>query len=245
MLTSIKSGQFFTDIPNATLFAEEVTEDGNSFKEVFLHLLDKNKVEQRIIFAQAGTLIKIYADQWHAPSLRLHLNDGNIIKMDQSGNQVEKVLFKEYDFPVFSSDSSMTMLDKDSMKTNNELKTIIEQKRVKYLDAVKVKKPADETRELKLTYYRTQVELYSRYAVVPQIVLFIFLGFALGIKKGRGGKGHSVKALVIMISYYVLYFFLISLAQSAKLDPKVANFAPSVIIFLVGYRFYRRLDWSG
>jgi lipopolysaccharide export system permease protein len=246
MLTSIKSGQFFTDIPNATLFAENVTDDGNNFKEVFLHVIDKNKLEQKIIFAQSGSLIKIYADQWHAPSLRLHLKEGNIIKMDEKGTQVEKVLFKEYDFPVFNSDFAMTLLDKDSMKTNSELSVIIDQKRIKYKDAIKSKMNADEALELKKTLYRTQVELYSRYAVVPQILLFVFLGFSLGIKRGRGNGGsNSLQALLILVSYYIIYFFLISLAQKSALDPLVANFGPSVLLFLIAFHFYKKLDWIG
>lgn len=246
MLNSIKSGQFFTDIPNATLFAESVTDDGNNFKEVFLHVIDKNKLEQKIIFAQTGSLIKIYADAWHAPSLRLHLKEGNIIKMDEKGTQVEKVLFREYDFPVFNSDSAMTMLDKDSMKTNSELLVIIDQKRIKYADALKSKMNADQTLELKKTLYRTQVELYSRYAVVPQILLFVFLGFSLGIKRGRGSGGsHSLQAIVILVSYYIVYFFLISLAQRSALDPLVANFGPSVLLFLIAFHFYKKLDWIG
>ncbi|MGZ3809821.1 MAG: LptF/LptG family permease, partial [Bacteriovorax sp.] len=246
MLTSIKSGQFFTDIPNATLFAENVTEDGNNFKEVFLHLLDKNKTYQRIIFAHSGSLIKIYADDWHAPNLRLHLNDGNIIKMDELGAQVEKILFKEYDFPIFNSDYATALLDKDSMKTNDELVRIIGQKKVKWEEGIKANKTPDETKELKLSYFKSQVELFSRYATVPQIIMFIFLGFSLGIKRGRGGGGsNSARALIIMLGYYIVYFFLISLAQKGKLDPLVANFAPSVILFFIALRFYKKLDWAG
>ncbi len=247
MLNSIKSGQFFTDIPNATLFAENVTDDGNNFKEVFLHLLNKESSEQRIIFAKTGSLIKIYADEWHAPSLRLHLREGNIIKLGPTGEQLEKVLFEEYDFPVFNSDFATAMLDKDSMKTNQELSQSIAQKKVKYEEALSNEKLApNEVKELKLTYYRTQVELFSRYAAVPQIILFIFLAFSLGIKKGRGGGGHgTAKALIILISFYILYFFLISLAQKGNMDPMLANFAPSALFALIGLHYYRKLDWAG
>ncbi len=246
MLTSIKSGQFFTDIPNATMFAEKVTEDGTNFNEVFLHLLDKSKTEQRIIFAHTGSLIKVYADQWHAPNLRLHLNDGNIIKMNEAGNQVEKILFKEYDFPVFNSDFATTLLNKDSMKTNDELKKIIEDKKIKWNEAVASKKDPGETKELKLTYFRSKVELFSRYATVPQIILFIFLGFSLGIKKGRGGGGNNtVRALLIMVGYYVVYFLLISFSQGGKLDPAISNFGPSLILFFIALHYYKKLDWAG
>ena len=246
MLTSIKSGQFFTDIPNATLFAGEVRKDGNNFKEVFLHVTDKTNLEQRIIFSKSGSLIKIYSDQWHAPSLRLHLKDGNIVKMDQSGKQLEKILFKEYDFPVFNSDFATAMLDKDSMKTNSELIALINQKKNKYKEAVELKKDAHETLELKKSFYKTQVELFSRYATVPQIILFIFLGFSLGIKRERGSGGNnSPRALIILVSYYIVYFFLISLSQKGSLDPLISNFGPSVLLFFVALKFYKKLDWIG
>ena len=247
MIDSIKSGQFFTDIPNATLFAEEVTDDGNNFKEVFLHLSNKEQSEQRIIFANTGSLIKIYADEWHAPSLRLHLKDGNIIKLNPTGEQVEKVLFEEYDFPVFNSDIATTMLDKDSMKSNSELSRLIEQRKQEFEKAAAEKKlEPNEIKNLKLNFFRTKVELMSRYATVVQIVLFIFLAFSLGIKRGRGGGGHgTAKALIILIGYYAVYFFLISLAQKAVLDPMVANFAPSILFAFVGLYFYRKLDWAG
>ncbi len=246
MLSSIKSGQFFTDIPNATLFAGEVTTDGNNFKEVFLHVIDKDKKEQRIIFADKGSLIKIYADQWHAPSLRLHLKEGNIIRMNESGQNVEKVLFKEYDFPVFNADFVTTLLDKDSMKTNSELLKIIDQKENKYIKSISDKKPTSEILDLKKSFYKTKVELYSRYATVPQILLFVFLGFSLGIKRERGSGGnHSPKAIIILVSYYVVYFFLISLAQKGTIDPLLANFAPSILLFFVALKFYKKLDWIG
>jgi lipopolysaccharide export LptBFGC system permease protein LptF len=72
------------------------------------------------------------------------------------------------------------------------------------------------------------------------------LAFSLGIKKGRGGGGHgTAKALIILISFYILYFFLISLAQKGNMDPMLANFAPSALFALIGLHYYRKLDWAG
>jgi lipopolysaccharide export system permease protein len=243
MLSHINSGQFFTDIPNLTLFAGNVSNDGNNFKEIFLHVIDKDKLEQRIIFAQSGSLIKIYADQWHAPSLRLHLKLGNIVKMNELGTQLDKILFNEYDFPVFNSEITMIMLDKDSMKTNLELLKIIDQKKIKLSNGISTN--VNELLEMKKTYYKTQIELYSRYASVLQILLFVFLGFSLGIKRGRGSSGsNSVQALIILIIYYIIYFFFISLAQKTVIYPLVAIFIPSVLVFFIALHFYKKLDWN-
>jgi lipopolysaccharide export system permease protein len=250
MLTSIKSGQFFTDIPNVTLFAEDVSEDGNNFKEVFLHAKDKNGVEQRIIFAKEGSLIKLYADEWHAPSLRLHLIDGNIIKINLEGDQVEKILFKQYDFPVFSSDFASTLLDKDSMKTNEELKVVIKSRQKEYKNLINTPLKAKEDElarfEARKSIAKSQIEYFSRFISVPQIMLFVLVGFSLGIKKGRGKAGNnSIYATVTLLGYYALYFFLVSLAQRGVISAEIACFTPSLILLMVATYFFKKLDWVG
>jgi lipopolysaccharide export system permease protein len=132
------------------------------------------------------------------------------------------------------------------MKTNSELNQIIAEKKLKYKEALTTNTTADQQKDLKISYFRTEVELFSRYAVFPQIVLFIFLGFSLGIRRGRGAGGHSSsKAIFILLGYYLIYFFLISLANKSKLDPAFANFGPSLFLFFLSYKYYRDLDWIG
>jgi lipopolysaccharide export system permease protein len=246
MLSSIKSGQFFTDIPNATLFAQKVSEDGNGFENVFLHSSDKAKLEEKIIFSKYGTLIKIYADQWHAPSLRLHLKDGNIVHLDKLGEKTEKILFQEYDFPIFNTDFAVQMMNKDSMKTNDELLKIIDSKYIDYENSLKDKKiKVEEVLDKKKSAYKSANEYYSRLVVFTQIVLFVFVAFTLGIKKGRGkGNNNAMKAGVVLIGYFVVYFFMLSISQKGRVDPIFANFAPSVLLFMVGIKFYKELDWA-
>lgn len=250
MLTSIKSGQFFTDIPNATLFAEAVSEGGDNFEEVFLHVKDKNSPEQRIIFAKQGSLIKLYADEFHAPSLRLHLTDGNIIKINDEGDQIEKVLFHQYDFPVFNADFASTTLDKDSMKTNTELTRAIETRQKEYAAMITTpaKNPEEERvrKEAKKSITKGQIEYFARFITLPQIMLFVLLGFALGIKKGRGETGNNtLRAIVILLAYYGLYFFLLSLAQRGAITAALASFTPSVLLFFISIHYFKKLDWVG
>jgi lipopolysaccharide export system permease protein len=250
MLTSIKAGQFFTDIPSATLFAEEVSDDGGNFKEVFLHVKDKDNVQQRIIFAKKGELVKLNADGFHPPSLRLHLTDGNIVKVSTEGSEVEKILFQEYDFPVFSADSASTMLDKDSMKTNTELIKTIEVRQKDYAYAERTPPKNDEEKknrfEARKSIVKSQIEYYGRFITLPQIMLFVLLGFSLGIKKGRGGNSsNSIRAVIILLSYYGLYFFLLSLAQRGFIGAALASFTPSVLLFLISIYYFRKLDWVG
>lgn len=263
MLTSIKSGQFFTDIPNATLFAEKVSEDGDNFEEVFLHVKDKERVsddknapndkkagEQRIIFANKGSLIKLYASTTQAPSLRLHLTDGNIIKINSEGDQIEKILFQEYDFPVFSAEMTSSMLDKDSMKTNTELVKTIETRQRDYTYSERVPPKNDiekrDRAEARKSLVKSQIEYFGRFIIVPQILFFVLLGFSLGIKKGRGAtSNNSIRAIIILLSYYGIYFFGLSLAQRGVLSAPLASFTPSVLLGLISIYYFRKLDWVG
>ncbi len=241
VLNSIKPGQFFTDIPGVTLFADEVSDDGISFKNVYIHFKNKNSNVEKIIMAQKGALIKISPDEWSIPIVRLNLLDGNIVNWDKKRNQMEKILFKEYDFPVMSNSVEAASADKDSMKTNNELFEIIKSKKKDLEKALNIEDVKNST----ISLNKTKLEYYSRYLISFQIILFIFVGFSLGVKKRRGPVSNNTAfGLLVVIGYYALYFGAISLANKAKIAPEGAVLVPLLILFISGYYFYRKLDWA-
>jgi lipopolysaccharide export system permease protein len=248
MLTSIKSGQFFTDIPRVTLFAESVNDEGDSFENVFLHLRSDTAGMESVIFAKKGALVKLFADEWHAPSLRLNLSSGNIIKIDQAGEQTEKILFEQYDFPVFSTDFSSSILDKDSMKSNAELLLTIQKKKDDLNKLVETKpyKPEfpQEKKEIKKSLAKSEIEYYARFLTLPQVVLFVLLGFSLGIKNGRGpSSNNSLKAIVILLSFYAIYFFLISMAQRGVVPTVFVPTIPTFFLLITSLFYFKKLDW--
>lgn len=241
VLNSIKPGQFFTDIPGVTLFADEVSDDGNNFNNVYIYLNNRNANTEKIIMAKKGALIKLAPDEWTGPVVRLNLIEGNIVNWDKKRNQMEKILFKEYDFPVLSNQAGISGADKDSMKTNDELIEIIKEKKNK-LDAVK---DTEEKKSALIDLNKTKLEIYSRYILILQVILFIFVGFSLGIKKRRGPVSNNTAfGLLIVIGYYAVYFGVISLANKAKIAPEGAILLPLLILFISGIFFYRKLDWA-
>lgn len=241
MLNSIKPGQFFTDIPGVTLFADQVSEDGNSFSNVYIYIKAKSQFEEKIIMAKEGALIKIAPDEWAAPVVRLNLLDGNIINWNKEKEQMEKILFKEYDFPVMNSQSNLVSSDKDSMKTNRELGIILREKK----EELAKKTNPEERKPLEISLNKTKLEYYSRFVIIVQIALFIFVGFSLGIKKRRGPVSNNTAfGLLIVIGYYALYFAAISLSNKAKIAPEGAILVPLLILFFAGLYFYRKLDWA-
>ncbi len=241
MLNSIKPGQFFTDIPGVTLFTDEVSNEGKAFKNVYIYVKNRNSSNEKIIMAKSGALLKIAEDKWSVPIIRLNLIDGNIVNWDKEKNQIQKVLFEEYDFPVLSKQMGSSTTDKDSMKTFKELEEIISNKKENFFKAT----TNDEKKDAKISLYKTQLEYYSRFLTSFQICLFIFVGFSLGIKKRRGPVSNNTSiGFLIVIFYYALYFSFVSLTNKGKIFPEITVVVPLVIIFLLGFIFYRKLDWA-
>ena len=142
------------------------------------------------------------------------------------------------------------MLDKDSMKTNDELSSLIETRQKDYIYNERTPPKNDEEKnsraEAKKSIAKSQIEYFSRFITVPQIMLFVLLGFGLGIKKGRGAtSSNSIKAIVILLGYYGMYFFLMSLAQKGTIGAALASFAPSVLLFFISIYYFKKLDWVG
>ena len=75
-LSDIKSEQFYTEIPDIILFAENVEDKGETLNDVFIQISGAN--EEKVIMAQRGLLNKNKPGSSTALNLRLDLYDGNI-----------------------------------------------------------------------------------------------------------------------------------------------------------------------
>ena len=230
MITDIKTGHFFTDIPNVTLFAENVEKKGELLKNVFIHIKDRNKKSERVIFAKKGVLIRSKSSDWEVASLRLHLSDGNIIKTFNEKNDIEKILYKEYEFPLVSVGETPGFVTKDSMRTSYELFRIIFPGNEKIRKGVKI--------------LRAKLEFWARLNAPLQCLLFILLGFCFGIQKGRGkSKNTSAMAMLILTAYYILFFAGVSFAKKGLIPPSATIFVPTFLLASISLHFYRKLDW--
>lgn len=228
-VTDIKSETFFTEIPNITLFANKVQASGKRMDNVFIHLKTTDEKVERVIFAQKGSIVREGDDQWGLPQLRLRLYNGNIVKLEKENNDVEKVGFAEYDFPLFTRDSDASFMTKDSMRTNTELLT-----KIKSLNTPEVQKQK----------IKPELEYFSRINTPFQCLVFVLLGFTLGIKRARGRNSNTgVLVLIVLVIYYSLMFFGVSLAKKGIITAALASFAPTILAFVVGAYFYRKLDW--
>ncbi|MGB0454560.1 MAG: LptF/LptG family permease, partial [Bacteriovoracaceae bacterium] len=213
----------------------------SELKDVFINVADKKSKSTQSIFAEKGVLIKQRRSEWELPSIRMFLTNGNIITRDSEENEIQKILFKEYDFPI-SSNYRPSFITKDSMRSNQELIEHIHENQEKLL---KMKPNNDDFKNTRKALVKSELEYYSRMNTPIQCVLFIFLGFIFGIRKSRGReKSSGPVSFLIIILYYSVFFAGMSFAKKGALPSQFVVFLPSVIAFIVASRFYKKIDWA-
>jgi lipopolysaccharide export system permease protein len=234
LLASIKEGQFFTMIPNLTLFATRSTKYGRHLEEVFLHVKD-GAVRERSIFASRGELFFERNPEDLTEKLTLTLYDGNIVGQDDKEN-IEKILFQKYVFPVSQGHFDNRISIKETMLTSRELEgvTRMTEEEAKQAYGFGVKE-----------YFNAKYEFWSRKNGAIICFIFCFLGFTLGVTGNRGKSRNSgVMGLLCLIVYYGIYFTLVSVSRKGGLPIQVAVFLPAACMGLAGIWFYRQLDWQ-
>lgn len=296
VLTDIRAGQFFTDIPGITIYAEGVSKEGKKLTQVFIHRReentheskesakptskekeikdakenlkksskdnlkdkekdkDKDEFNENIILAQEGLIIDRDGNEplsnKYGSNFSLQLKEGNIIKRGTStsnnnnasndeNNQLslEKIIFKEYVFPLTEnslSDFTGGLSAKDSMRTTKELYQMVVKN-----ETLPNSKPMDKKERIK-----SELEFYTRINNSVLCIVFLLLGFSLGIQRGRGKNQNSlIISFLTLIIYYAILFTGISMARSSHISTALAVFTPSILAFLVSLIFYRRLQW--
>jgi lipopolysaccharide export system permease protein len=234
LLAGIKEGQFFTQIPNVTLFATRATKYGRNLEEVFLHLKEKEN-QERTIFAERGELILSRESESLIEKLTLILYQGNIVGRTEKGD-VEKIVFSKYVFPISQSQFNDQVTIKETMLSSAELEGVLQ------MTPEEARKTYDFNKK---EFFNAKYEFWNRKNGALICLVFCFLGFTLGITGNRGKTRNSgLLGLVCLISYYGLYFSLVTLAKKETLPIPAAVFLPTGLMLGLGVYFYRKLDWQ-
>ncbi len=233
-LADIKSGSFFTSIPNVTIFSENVTNKGSNLDRIFIHVNSGD--EQKIIFSHDGQMIKKRDFETSSESLRLILQDGNISKLDQTGAKLEKIIYGEYDFPVSSGSFKPLSLNKASVLPSSKLWKILnlteEEVTAKGFDKKQIEK--------------TRFEFWNRINTPLLCIIFTFLGVALGVQDNRGKKKNiGGISLLFLVTYYTLFFGLVTISRKGLIPTSLAVFLPTLITSAYAFKKFKQLDWIG
>jgi lipopolysaccharide export system permease protein len=234
LLAGIKEGQFFTMIPNVTLFASHATKYGRNLEEVFLHVNEKDGGE-RVIFAKSGELIFEKNPDQLTDKLTLTLYDGNIIGQGKQ-NGLEKIIYTKYSFPITQGQFGDKFSLKETMLSSDELGKILK---------MDPKEAERLYRFNKKDIFNARYEFWNRKNGAVVCFIFCFLGFGLGVSGTRGkGRNSGLIGLMCLVVYYGLYFSLVSFAKKDIIPVPVAVFFPATILTFISVYFYRRLDWQ-
>lgn len=234
LLAGIKEGQFFTMIPNVTMFANKATKYGRNLEDVFVHL-NESATAQKVIFAKRGELLFERSPETLQEKLTLTLFEGNIVGRSKE-TDLEKILFEKYVFPISQSQFDERFTIKETMLTSSELEGVLkmteEQARTTYGFSKK-------------EFFNAKYEFWNRKNGALICFVFCFLGFTLGITGNRGkSKSSGLVGLMCLLIYYGLYFSLVSLAKKATIPIPLAVFFPVIVMTGLGFWFYRKLDWQ-
>lgn len=234
LLAGIREGQFFTLIPNLTLFASKSTKYGRKLEEVFLHLKE-NENSHKVIFAERGELIFERSSETLSEKLTLTLFNGNIIGQS-NGTDLEKILFSKYVFPITQKQFEERFSIKETMLTSKELEGVLRMTEAQALKAYDFNKKE---------FFNAKYEFWNRKNGAFICFIFCFLGFTLGVTGNRGKRKNSgFVGLMCLIIYYGMYFSLVSVAKKGTLSIPVAVFIPITIMTIIGIWLYRKLDWQ-
>ena len=241
LISQIKKGEFFTDIPGITLFAENVREGGKTLEKVFMNI--SNRSMEQIIMSEGGKLHLTQSSKNEIPKVKFIFYDGNILRRHLGKDQYEKVFFSKYEFPINTMSLTPSQVTKDRMLTSQKLKEEIKRKTLE-ISSLK-KKDERLKRGMEVGLAKTKLEYWMRYNSPLQFVLFIFIGFCFGVKKLRGASNNSSTfGVIFLISYYILFFGGISLAKKLILPPVAVIFIPTIITLAISLKAYRKMDWA-
>lgn len=235
LIEGIKTKQFFTSIPNITLFPTKVDEVTKKLSDVFLHIYSTGTGREKVIFAKEGQILHTKNEKTGIENFDLLLNKGNITNLDKDGKEIEKILFEEYVLPISEKRFSYSTSTKEIMMTKVELEKFIS-------DGLKV---ALKNGFKKKDYFNARYEYWNRFNTPILVMLLTFVGFGLGIIATRSrGKNSSGRAIFILIGYYIVFFSLVSVARDGNLPVGFSMLIPGVALIAVGIKLYRDLDWQ-
>ncbi len=234
LIQGLKSGQFFTKLPNITIFPTEFDEKTKNLKQVFLHMYDDNNKLDKIIVARTGKIIHKKDETTGIEIFKLNLKNGNIVNIRSRNLDTEKILFDEYILPISEKRFSYKTSMKEIMMNKEELNKFIGDG----LEKAKAKgfKAKD--------YFNARYEYWNRINTPILVLIFTFLGFGLGITGSRGkSRNSSGKAILYLVGYYVLYFAMVSQARDDNIPVILVAVIPNIVLLVFAIRAYRRVDW--
>lgn len=220
--TGIQERTFSASFGSIVIYVEEISTSQVALKGVFVSD-ERNPALSRIIVAREGRLLSDEASR----RITLRFVDGSINETDVAEPQrFRHTAFSLYDMtlPVDSALGAVAKPDKP-------------EKELPLPQLVATASQLQREGENAAPYW---VELHKRFALPVAALVFVMVGFPLGIRAQRGGRGVALAlSFGIVVCYYVLFTTLEDLGLSRRLPPAVAIWMPNLAFTLLGLGLLR------
>jgi len=190
-------------------------------KDIFIQ--DSRNPDREItIVAPKGVVMKDTSKKL----MVVRLLNGNIHQMHSLKEGYQKLHFSAYDFRIdlkkkLTGRGIMRMTERDM--SVSQLRQLIRERKKRG------EKVADK-----------EISLHKKFAIPFTCLIFVLVGFPLGIQPKRSGRSSGlIICLAIIFTYYISSIFFEVLGEDGILSPLVAVWLPNVLMTLVGLYLFR------
>ncbi len=220
--TGLQERIFSAAFGQIVIYVEEVTPSQLGLKGVLVSD-EREPARSRVIVAREGRLLSDEENR----RITLRFIDGSINETDVGDpRRFRYTAFSLYDMnlPVDSPLSAATRDEKP-------------ERQLPLGSLLRTAARLETEGQIVAPYY---VEFHKRFALPVAALVFVVVGFPLGIRTHRGGRAVALaSSFGIVVSYYFLFTSLEGLALSRRLPAGLAMWLPNLVFGLVGLGLVR------
>jgi len=221
-VTAIQERAFSGAFAGIVLYVEEVSPSQVALRGI-LASDERNPALSRIIVAREGRLLSDEEQR----RVTFRFLDGAIVESDvPNPRRFRYTSFSLYDMnlPLAASSSAARQEGKP-------------EKEMGFVQLVAAARGAGRDQAKAAPYW---VELHKRFALPAAALVFVLVGFPLGVRAHRGGQAVALaSSFAVVVSYYVLSTSLEGPALKGRLPPGLAIWLPDLLFGLLGLGLLR------
>ena len=221
--SDIQPRVFFDEFPNWVLYPRDEPDTGKAgWKDVLVAEIRQGN-PPKIYMAASGQLVLDRAKR----RVTLILANGTSYTTTGTG---ETQVYRFLDQTSMNLDPETVFPPLDlppgvNEKTIPELRQTIEEKRLAVLKDPK----------LNLSPHPEIMAIHSKFSIPVACLVFALIALALGMSVARDGKfGGFVVGIVVIFSYYMIFFVAESAAKGQKIPAEIARWVPNLVMAPIG-----------
>src|SRR5262245_5026652 len=215
--TGIQERTFSAPFRQIVIYVEDVTPSQLGLKGVLVSD-EREPGRSRVILAREGRLLTDEVNR----RLTMRFIDGSINEADTA----ESRRFRYTSFSLYDM----------SLPLDSPLSTAMrDEKPERQLPLAELRRTIVDLARDKQIVEPYIVEMHKRFALPVAALVFVIVGFPLGVRSHRGGRALALaSSFLIVVTYYILFTSLENLALSRRLPAMLAVWLPNMLFGSLG-----------